>query len=238
MGAHVIVTDLDCSNAQQTAAMIQAGGGTATAMELDVTNSGMIATAMKAITDGWKRIDIWCNNAGVSSMKRFVDLTEADWDFNVDVNAKGTFLCGQAAARQMLSQERRADGLRGKIINTASVAGKTGKAPFLAHYIASKFAVVGLTQAMASELSPEGITVNAVCPGYVRTSMQEREIGWEASLRGISRDAVRELYLNDTPLRRLETAEDVAGVVGFLASSAADFMTGVAVTVSGGAWME
>ena len=238
LGAYVAVTDRDHTKARHTAALITDAGGTSITAELDVTNSAMIVASINEVVESWGRIDLWCNNAGVSSMKRFIDVSEADWDFNLNVNAKGVFFCAQAAARQMLAQEQYANGLRGKIINVASVAGKTGKAPFLSHYIASKFAVVGMTQAMASELSPQGITVNSVCPGYVRTSMQEREIDWEAALRGISADAVRQLYLNDTPLGRLETPDDVAGIVGFLASSRADFMTGIALTVSGGAWME
>lgn len=238
LGAAVAVTDRDEGKAEDTAALIAKAGGTAIAAELDVTRGEMIGKAVQQIVGQWGRIDLWCSNAGVSSMKRFIEVSEADWDFNVDVNAKGAFFCGQAAARQMLAQDRRQDGLRGKIINIASVAGKTGKAPFLSHYIASKFAVVGMTQAMASELSPQGITVNAVCPGYVRTAMQQREIEWEAALRGIEPEAVKRLYLNDTPLGRLETPDDVAGVVGFLASAQADFMTGIALTVSGGAWME
>jgi len=237
-GERVVVTDCDPAKAEKTAAAIAATKGTAVALELDVTARGSIESATAEVLGKWGSIDIWCNNAGVSSMNRFVDLTEAEWDSNFSVNAKGTFLCSQVAARQMLAQDKGESGLRGKIINIASVAGKTGKAPFLAHYIASKFAVVGLTQAMASELSPSGITVNAVCPGYVRTSMQKREIEWEASLRGISPEAVKQLYLSDTPLGRLETADDVAGVVAFLTSTQADFMTGISLTVSGGAWME
>ena len=121
-------------------------------------------------------------------MRPFVDLTEADWDFNMDVNAKGVFNCSQAVARHLIEAER-----PGKIINTASMAGRTGKAPFLAHYVASKFAVVGLTQAMAAELAPFGIRVNSICPGFVVTSMQEREAAWEGSLRGMSADEVRAL---------------------------------------------
>lgn len=238
LGARVAVTDRDHGKAQETARLIEQAGGSAITAELDVTQGAMIASAVDEIAEVFGRIDLWCSNAGVSSMKRFVDVSEADWDFNVDVNAKGAYFSGQAAARQMLRQERRAAGLRGKIVNIASVAGKSGKAAFLSHYIASKFAVVGMTQAMASELSPEGITVNAVCPGYVRTSMQQREIDWEAALRGLTPAAVQELYIKDTPLGRLETPEDVAGVVGFLASKEADFMTGIALTVSGGAWME
>jgi NAD(P)-dependent dehydrogenase (short-subunit alcohol dehydrogenase family) len=236
-GARVAVTDRDLAKAKKTAQEITGSGGTALAEELDVTNPVTVHAALDSIVQAWGRIDIWCNNAGVSSMNRFVDVTEAEWDLNLNVNAKGTFLCGQAAARQMLRQEKGPGGLRGKIINIASVAGKTGKVPFLAHYIASKFAVVGLTQAMATELAPS-ITVNAVCPGYVRTAMQEREIKWEASLRGTSEEAVKQFYLSDTPMGRLEEPDDVAAVVAFLASGAADFMTGVAITVSGGAWMQ
>ncbi len=238
LGAYVVVTDRDVAKAERAAAEIRKSAPGASAEALDVTDVASIDSALARILSGYGRIDIWCNNAGVSTMQRFVDITDKEWDFNFEVNAKGTFLCSRAIARQMLQQDRRGNGLRGKIINMASVAGKTGKAPYLAHYIASKFAVVGLTQAMASELSPEGITVNAVCPGYVRTSMQEREITWEANLRGLTGEQVQELYIKDTPLGRLETPEDVAGVVGFLVSPQGNFMTGIALTVSGGAWME
>jgi meso-butanediol dehydrogenase / (S,S)-butanediol dehydrogenase / diacetyl reductase len=110
--------------------------------------------------------------------------------------------------------------------------------PFLSAYVASKFAVVGLTQAMAYELAPHGIRVNCVCPGYVSTGMQERELGWEAKLRGTSSQEIRELYLADTPMGRLETPDDVARVVGFLASPDAGFITGEAIAVNGGAYMD
>jgi len=237
--AHVAVTDINLQWANQVAEEIKSQGGDAVALSLDVTKSDEIDKAFKNILDQWGRVDTWCNNAGVSSMKRFLELTEADWDFNMNVNARGVFLCSQAVLRQMLKQEPDArSGLRGKIINTASMAGKRGNAPFLAHYVASKFAVVGLTQALAGEFASQGITVNAVCPGYVRTSMQEREAKWEADLRGISEDEVRKLYINDTPLRRLETPEDVVGSIVFLASPASDFITGEAINVNGGSFME
>jgi NAD(P)-dependent dehydrogenase (short-subunit alcohol dehydrogenase family) len=118
------------------------------------------------------------------------------------------------------------------------MAGKQGRVAYLADYVASKFGVVGLTQAMAFELAPLGIRANSVCPGYVATPMQERELGWEAELRGTTVDAVREMYLADTPMRRLELPEDVARVVGFLASSDAAFITGEAIAVNGGAFMD
>lgn len=238
-GARVAVTDLNLDWAQAVADEIAADGGAAIARKLDVTQQTECQTAVQAIVEQWGKLDVWCNNAGVSTMNRFIDLTEEDWDFNMNVNAKGAFLCSQAVVRQMLEQSPDdGRGIRGKIVNIASMAGKRGNAPFLAHYVASKFAVVGLTQAMAGELAPHGILVNAVCPGYVRTSMQEREVGWEAELRGVEPEEVQQLYVDDTPLERLETPEDVAGVVVFLASPAADFITGEAINVNGGAWMD
>jgi meso-butanediol dehydrogenase/(S,S)-butanediol dehydrogenase/diacetyl reductase len=219
---------------------VNAAGGEAVAYKLDVINQSEVDNVVHEIVSQFGRIDIWCNNAGVSSMRPFLDLTEKDWDFNMDINAKGIFLCSQAVVRQMIQQPPDPiNSLRGKIINTASMAGKRGNAPFLSHYVASKFAVVGFTQAIAGELAAQGITVNSVCPGYVRTNMQEREAAWEAQLRGgITPDAVRRLYINDTPLGRLETAEDVAGVFVFLASEEANFITGEAINVNGGSWMD
>ena len=238
-GAQVAVTDLNPDWARQVADELKAAGGEALALQLDVIDPASIGRAVTEIVARWGRIDVWCNNAGVSSMRPFVDLTQEDWDFNMNVNARGVFLCSQAVVRQMLQQPPDArSGLRGKIINTASMAGKRGNAPFLAHYVASKFAVVGLTQALAGEFAAQGITVNAVCPGYVRTNMQEREAQWEADLRGLSPDEVRKLYINDTPLRRLETPEDVAGSIVFLASPASNFITGEAININGGSFME
>lgn len=238
-GSRVAVTDMNWEAAKNVTAEIQREGGEAIALKLDVTRPDECQTVLDLVVERWGKIDIWVNNAGVSSMNRFVELSEADWDFNMNVNAKGTFLCSQIAVRQMLKQKADPQSnLRGKIINVASMAGKRGNAPFLAHYVASKFAVVGLTQAMAGELAPLGITVNAVCPGYVVTSMQEREVAWEASLREIALQDVRQLYISDTPLGRLEKPEDVAGVVVFLASSKADFITGESINVNGGSFMD
>ncbi len=235
----VAVTDITLDWAEQVAQEIRHLGGEAVAYRLDVTRKIEAEQVVQALVERWGRVDIWCNNAGISRMNHFWECDEAEWDVTMEVNAKGVFLCSQVVAKQMMRQEPMAGSeRRGKIINTASMAGKRGNAPFLAPYVASKFAVVGLTQAIAGELAPYDITVNAVCPGYVRTSMQEREVGWEAHLRNTTPDAVRQLYIDDTPLRRLEKPEDVAGVVVFLASPAADFITGEAINVNGGAWMD
>jgi NAD(P)-dependent dehydrogenase (short-subunit alcohol dehydrogenase family) len=238
-GARVAVTDVAEDRAGAVAREIQVAGGEGSHFRLDVTDRAEAETIARAVVRTWGRLDVWVNNAGVSTMRPFLELTEDDWRTNMDVNAKGTFLCSQAAARQMVGQAPdRTSGLRGRIIHIASMAGKRGNAPYLAHYVASKFAVVGLTQAMAGELAAHGITVNAVCPGYVRTSMQEREVVWEATLRGMSPEQVRQLYEKDTPLGRLETPEDVAGVVRFLAGPTAAFITGESIQVNGGAWMD
>jgi NAD(P)-dependent dehydrogenase (short-subunit alcohol dehydrogenase family) len=226
-GADVVVADLNAAQADRTAEEARALGRTALAVHVDVTKKDsvveMVSTALREFTT----IDVFCNNAGVSSMKWAVDLTEADWDFNMNVNAKGVFLCCQEEARALLKQGR------GKIVNTASMAAKRGVI-LLSHYCASKWAVVGFSQSLALELAPHGITVNCVCPGLVKTAMQEREIQWEATLRGISPEQVKEEYLKMTPLGRLEEPEDVAKVVVFLASPSADFMTGQAINITGG----
>jgi NAD(P)-dependent dehydrogenase (short-subunit alcohol dehydrogenase family) len=138
------------------------------------------------------------------------------------------FLTNREAVRRFL-----ASGTKGRIVNTASLAGKTG-VPLLAHYAASKFAVVGFTQSLAKEVAADGIRVNAVCPGFVRTSMQEREIVWEAELRGMKPAAVREEYVALTPLGRMEEPEDVAKAVVFLASDLSGFVTGESINVTGG----
>ena len=226
-GHAVAVTDVDEQAARATAA------GLATlATVLDVTDRASIAAAAALAERELGPLTAWVSNAGISTMARFVDVTEQQWEDTLAVNAKGVFLCGQEAARRLAANGG------GAIVNLASMAGKKGAAPFLSHYVASKFAVVGLTQAMALELAPLHIRVNAVCPGYVATAMQARELAWEAELRGTTSDAVKELYVADTPLGRLETPEDVAVVVAFLVSPAAAFITGEAVSVNGGAFME
>ncbi len=221
-GAMVAVTDLDPVQAERVAA--EAGGR---AFALDVTDAAATARVLDEAATAMGGFDLLCANAGISTMRAVVDLGEDEWDANMAVNAKGVFLSNQAACRRWL-----ADGTKGVIVNTASLAAKQG-APLLAHYSASKFAVLGFTQALAREVAPQ-IRVNCVCPGFVRTGMQHREIGWEAKLRGMSETAVRDEYVSLTPLGRLEEPEDVADAIVFLASDLARFITGEALNVSGG----
>lgn len=225
-GVIVTIGDLNADAAREAAAALGEGHH---AVALDVRRRESVQAAFDDAVGLMGGCDIVCANAGVSSMNRAIDLTDEEWDFNFDVNTRGVFLTNQIAARYFLDRKS------GVIVNTASLAAKVG-APLLAHYSASKFAVLGWTQALARELAPAGIRVNAVCPGFVRTGMQEREIAWEARLRGISPEQVVEDYVAMTPLGRLEEPEDIAGVVTFLASDAARFMTGQGINVTGGVY--
>jgi meso-butanediol dehydrogenase / (S,S)-butanediol dehydrogenase / diacetyl reductase len=228
-GAWVAVTDKEGGAADRLAKEI---GSDAISAALDVTDAAATAQAFDQAIAAFGKVDIVCANAGISTMNPTADLTEAEWDSNMDVNAKGVFLTNQAAIRRWLAAKQ-----SGVIVNTASLAGKLG-APLLAHYSASKFAVVGFTQALAREMGPHNIRVNCVCPGFVRTSMQEREVVWEGKLRGMEPDAVRREYIALTPLGRLEEPEDVADIVLFLASDLSRFLTGEAINASGGVTMD
>lgn len=197
-------------------------------VEVDVTRADSIDAAVDHVLKTQGAIDVLCNNAGVSTMQRVVDLTEEEWDFNFNVNTKGIFLMTKAVLPGMIQRRQ------GVIVNTASMAGIKG-VPLLAHYSASKWAVIGFTKSVALEVAEYGIRVNAVCPGYVRTSMQERELKWEGQLRGMAAHEVFDEYVRLTPMGRIEEPEDVASVVGFLVSSDGSFLTGEALNVTGGA---
>ena len=227
-GHTVVVTDVDAAGAAALAEKLPG----AYARPLDVTS----ATACRDVVAGIERdigpLGAWISNAGVSRMARFLDIDEAQYDFTLNVNLRGLFFASQAAARAMVVRKA------GVIVNIASMAGKQGRAPFLADYVASKFGVVGLTQAMALELAPAGIRVNSVCPGFVSTDMQVRELEWESSLRGTDPESVKRQWIADTPLGRLEAPQDVARVVAFLLSEDAGFITGESISVNGGAYMD
>ncbi len=228
-GFKVVLSDVDLASVERVASAIDG----AQAFALDVTDAAACDALVRRIVDEHARLDVWVSNAGISKMQRFLDVSSEDLARTMKVNTFGVFYCGQAAARAMITL-----GTPGCIINTASMAAKQGGVPFLSDYVASKFAVLGLTQAMAYELAPHGIRVNCVCPGFVATAMQARELIWEADLRGTDPEHVKELWISATPLGRLETAEDVAKVVAFLASDDGAFLTGEAISVNGGAFMD
>ena len=227
-GVRIAIADLNETAAQAAAAELGQGHS---AFGMDVSQRASVEKTFAQIERELLSYDILIANAGVSTMNRAVDLTDEEWDFNFAVNIKGIFLTNQAAVRYFERARK-----KGVIVNTASLAAKVG-APLLAHYSASKFAVLGWTQALAREVAAQGIRVNALCPGFVKTSMQEREVAWEAKLRGLTPEQVLKDYVNQTPLGRLEEPEDVAGLAVFLCSDAARFMTGQGINVTGGVYM-
>lgn len=226
-GVRVAIADLDADGAKLAA---EALGGGAVGVQIDVRERVAVEAAWNEALAQMGGCEILVANAGVSTMRPALELTDQDWDFNFAVNSRGVFLTNQVAARHFSAQGK------GCIVNTASLAAKVG-APLLAHYSASKFAVLGWTQALARELAPKGIRVNAVCPGFVKTGMQSREVEWEAELRGMTPEQVVADYIGQTPLGRLEQPEDVADVVAFLCSDQARFMTGQGINVTGGVYM-
>jgi meso-butanediol dehydrogenase / (S,S)-butanediol dehydrogenase / diacetyl reductase len=226
-GASVIIADIDEAGALERQRLIEADGGHALAVKVDVTRREEVERLMATALQTWGKIDVLVNNAGINTFYRFTEIPEREWDRVLAINAKGTFLCSQLASREMVKRNT------GRIINISSQAGRSGQ-PFMAHYVASKFAVVGLTQTMALELGPFGVTVNAVCPGDVITDMRKETIKGLAPLQGVPPDDFDPLAIERCPLKRLELPEDVANAVLFLASEGAGFITGEAFNVSGG----
>ncbi|MBD1558191.1 SDR family oxidoreductase [Vibrio sp. S9_S30] len=228
----VMIADIDQSTAKQAVNRLnKTNKGRAHTCYMDVSQRQSVVSGFDEMFEMFESFDFLIANAGISTMNHATALTDEEWDANFNVNTKGVFLTNQMAARHWISQKK-----PGIIVNTASLAAKVG-APLLAHYSASKFAVVGWTQASAREWAKHGIRVNAVCPGFVETGMQEREIRWEATLREMEPKAVIDEYIQQTPLGRLEKPQDVSKVVAFLLSEASAFMTGQAVNVTGGVYM-
>ncbi|HTX08694.1 MAG TPA: SDR family oxidoreductase [Solirubrobacteraceae bacterium] len=248
-GCAVVVSDLerpmsshpDYQGARRDELAIAAGElaglgiGAVATCGCDVQNSDEAERLVAFAVERFGRLDVMVNNAGVAiGLGPVVELTDADWKVNLDVMATGVFNCSRAAARRMIEQ-----GEGGRIITIASQAGKLGQ-PWLGAYCAAKFAAVGLTQVMAHELGPHGITVNAVCPGTVLTPLLDVRGGIfdvYPARAGITREQYERRVLRTIPLRRFQTPEDVASAVGFLASSQGGYITGEAMNVSGGQTM-
>jgi meso-butanediol dehydrogenase / (S,S)-butanediol dehydrogenase / diacetyl reductase len=203
-------------------------GAAAVAVRGDVRDPAAAADLVKTATEEFGGIDVWVNNAGISVLAPFLSTTVEEMVAMMEVNYFGTFHGLQAAAAAMVGTGR---GRR--IINVASDLGLRA-APMLAGYSATKFAVVGLTQAAAVELAPHGIRVNAVCPGTVETDMVRAEEDAEAGWAGTSIENVRRRLLAEVPAGRLCSADDVGALVSWLASPAAEFVTGQAICTNGG----
>ncbi|HRJ40292.1 MAG: glucose 1-dehydrogenase [Caldilineaceae bacterium] len=245
-GADVVVNDIvpnrtgspDWTGLPDVVREIEGLGRQALAVVADVSQSTQVEQMVGQALERFGKIDILVNNAGALAGRDrvpVVELEEVEWDRIQNVNVKGTFLCCRAAAKAMI-----AAGQGGKIINMSSVSGKKGTARFAA-YCASKFAVRGFTQALALELAPHRINVNAICPGLIET---ERVAEMAAALApaGVSADEQRQLMVaragETVPLGRIGQARDVAQMAAFLASSESDYLTGLSMTVAGGTYMD
>lgn len=211
---------------------IQKHGGKATPYWCDITDEAAVSEMVNAAIDTYGSIDILINNAGVLRAKAYMDYTPGDWDFMFNVMVKGSFLCSKAVAAHMLEKN-----IKGTIINMASMGGKhvfSGEAA----YGTCKRAVVHLTQAAATELSPHGIRVNGIAPGDHWTDMLEKCFKEMAKQEGCTVEDLIAESEAETPLRRLGTTEDVANLCAFLVSQQASFITGQVINVNGGLYME
>jgi meso-butanediol dehydrogenase/(S,S)-butanediol dehydrogenase/diacetyl reductase len=230
-GAAICVTDVDLASAQAVAQQIIKDHGQAITVKVDVTKQDDIDKMISATVNEFGTVDIFVNNAGVGAVGKLIDTDEPTWDWVMAVNAKGTFLCCKAAAKQMIKQ-----GKGGRIIIIASAAGKmaSGKARPLGAYVASKHAVVGFTKQLGLELSEYQILVTCLCPGVVDTPMWELIDRETAKIEGVKLGSVKARTVASIPLGRIQTPEDVANVVAFLASDDASYITADAVNCAGG----
>ena len=248
-GADVIVNDVvsnpyaydsnDWEGAPSVVREIEGFGRQAIAILADVSDPNQVDTLVNKGVERFGHIDIFVSNAGSRpgpDRVPVVELEEEAWDTVHKINLKGTFLCCRAVARHMISR-----GGGGKIITISSMLGKQGSARCAA-YAASKFGVIGFTQALAQELAPHHINVNAICPGIVDTERvsyiaaalaQEDITGEEWRASGRHAEAMRQRN-SDVPLGRVGVGEDVAKTAAFLASSESDYLTGLAINVAGG----
>jgi len=218
-GADVIVADVNLEKAAETAKELEAAGGRAMAVNVDVTRLGDVEKMVESALARFGRIDILINNAGIARDKLILRMAEEDWDTVLAVNLKGTFNCTKAVIKHMSKQRS------GKIVNIASVVGEMGNAG-QANYSASKAGVIGLTKTIAREFAQRGINVNAIAPGYIQTPMTD-----------VLPEKAKEELQRMIPMERLGQPEDVAHAVLFLVSEASSYVTGQVLNVNGGIYM-
>ncbi|MFC1910244.1 SDR family NAD(P)-dependent oxidoreductase [Chloroflexota bacterium] len=221
-GANVIVSDISQEDCQKVVTEIEALGRKGLALKCDVSSRAEVEEMVRKTVAEFGMIDILVNNAGVINFKPFLELTEEEWDKTININLKGQFICAQAVAKEMVKNKW------GHIINIASISsGGCGIAfPLVAHYTASKGGIIALTEALALELTPKGINVNAICPGAIDTDM----------VQGVKKSGQIEQVLLRIPKGRLGQPEDIANLVVFLASDDSDYISGAAIVIDGG-WL-
>jgi len=227
-GASVMIADINLEAASQTVEQIKASGGKAEAIRADVTNIADAAKVVQATVEAFGSLDILVNNAGIFPFSPTLYMSEEIWDKILNTNLKGLFFYSQTAAREMIKA-----GRRGRIVNIASMDALHPTYPEMAHYEASKGGVVMLTKALALELAPHNILVNAIAPGCILTP-GAMMLGETLAARGESIEEWAEKLWKRFPLGRMGEPDEIARVVLFLVSAAADFMTGSLVLVDGG----
>lgn len=228
MGCDIGVFDIDAEAGAATAEQVRALGRRAVVATGSVSAPEEVSSGITALREGLGRIDILVNNAGILRTAPFLDTDHALWRQILDINLDGAFLVCRAVLPVMVAQES------GAVVNMASWTGKKGVANHSA-YCVSKFGLIGLTQTLALEMAPHGIRVNAVCPGViVDTAMRDAA---EEMNRAQGLPDVATRVRTTIPLARPGVPDDVAELVGFLASDAASYMTGQAINVTGGLWM-
>jgi meso-butanediol dehydrogenase/(S,S)-butanediol dehydrogenase/diacetyl reductase len=229
-GAQLLLADLNGEGARALADEL----GQA-AVQVDVTRSADIQRMLDAAYERWGRLDVLFNNAGIAGVRPLLEVTEDEWDRMLDVNLKAVFFVLQAAAKRMRQQSPMSGSeLRGKLIQTASIAAYRGGQMHMVHYAASKAGVVSVTRTAAQVLAAHKITSNCICPGVVDTPMWKKIDAEWAEIEGWEIGEAWKRRISLIPLGRPEKAEDVAGVVSFLASRDSDYMTGQAVHIDGG----
>jgi len=234
-GASVTVADLNAEGAEATAAAIRDAGGKAVGVGCDVGDRGSVRSALDAAVSEFGRLDVLFNNAGIAEIRPLLELSEDEWDRMLAVNLRAVFFVLQAAAKRMRAQAPIAGSeLRGKLIQTASIAAYRGGLAYMPHYAASKAGVVSVTRTAAQVLAADRITSNCICPGAVDTPMWKKIDAQWSKIEGWQTGEAWKRRTSFIPLGRPETADDVAGVVSFLASRDSDYMTGQAVNVDGG----
>jgi meso-butanediol dehydrogenase/(S,S)-butanediol dehydrogenase/diacetyl reductase len=227
-GHAVAVNDVDKATAEAVTAEIQGAGGRAVAAPADVTDRDAVFAMVERAAAELGSVDVMVANAGIAQVKTLLELTPADLQRMFEVNVFGVVYCIQAAAETMIRQ-----GTGGKIISASSVAGHAGY-DRLGHYSATKFGVRALTQAAAKELAQHKITVNAYCPGIVDTDMWELIDEKLGGYLGLEKGQAMKQYSQRITLGRVQTPDDVAGLVSYLAGPDSDYMTGQAVVIDGG----
>ena len=228
-GAAVCVMSVREESAQAAAHEISSKFGKAVGVRGDIAVEADMRACVERTVTGFGRLDIMVNNAGVIAVDPVVETSVDEWDRIVATNLRGTFLGCREAARQMIRQ-----GGGGRILNCSSGAGRRGAA-LIASYVASKFGIIGLTQSLAVELAKHRITVNAYCPGHVTsTPMWDFLAQRFGELNGVSPADIKKNVVHEVPLDRAGTPQEIAGLVAYLASDEASFVTGESVLIDGG----